>query len=111
MHESRARVTCICKSLHLSPGALGQETTKSIKIINQSTHFINELLYMHYLTKVHQVYCGIKGKFCAKTLINCKGLGTKLTLDTTVRFCDVAYLNTPGAFGYTLRASDPPVCR
>ena len=30
------------------------------------------------------VYSGIKGKFCAKTLIICKGLGTKLTLDTTV---------------------------
>ena len=29
-------------------------------------------------------YCGIKGKFCAKTLIICKGLATKLTLDTTV---------------------------
>ena len=30
------------------------------------------------------VYSGIKGKFCAKTLIIYKGLGTKLTLDTTV---------------------------
>ena len=30
------------------------------------------------------MYSGIKGKFCAKTLIIYKGLGTKLTLDTTV---------------------------
>ena len=28
-------------------------------------------------------YCGIKGKFCAKTLIICKGLATKLTVDLT----------------------------
>jgi hypothetical protein len=49
----RARVTCmghvLCKSLHRALGALGQSTIK-IKIINQSTHFINELLYMHFVT-------------------------------------------------------------
>ena len=47
----RARVTCTGyvhrKSLHRALGALGQDT---IKIINQSTHFINELLYMHFVT-------------------------------------------------------------
>ena len=47
----RARVTCTgyvhCKSLHRALGALGQATNK---IINKSTHFINELLYMHFVT-------------------------------------------------------------
>ena len=54
----RARVTCTghvhCKSLHRAPGALGQSNHQGhqdkIKIINQSTHFINELLYMHFVT-------------------------------------------------------------
>ena len=39
------------KSLYRALGALGQDTIKLIKIINQSTHFINELLYMYYLTE------------------------------------------------------------
>ena len=55
----RARVTCTShvhghvhrKSLHIALGALGQVKTN---IINQLTHFINELLYMHFVT-----ICGV----------------------------------------------------
>src|SRR5712672_822501 len=50
------RRTCtghvLCKSLHRAPGALGQDI---IKIINQSTNFINELLYMHFVTVISPV--------------------------------------------------------
>jgi hypothetical protein len=35
--------------LHRALGALGQSI---IKIINRSTHFINELLYMHFVTDI-----------------------------------------------------------
>ena len=57
---TRARVTCMghvhCKSLHRAPGAQGQPDQQlindQVKIINQSTHFINELLYMHFVTAV-----------------------------------------------------------
>ena len=59
----RARVTCtghvLCKSLHRAPGALGHkndqvdpDTTK----INQSINpFINELLYMHFVTEGRRI--------------------------------------------------------
>ena len=47
----RARVTCTGyvyrQSLHRAPGARGQSINK---IINRSTNFINELLYMHFVT-------------------------------------------------------------
>ena len=51
----RARVTCTGyvhrKSLHRALGALGQDNHQvKIKIINQSTNFINELPYMHFVT-------------------------------------------------------------
>jgi hypothetical protein len=53
-----ARVTCTshvyCKYLLLSLGAIGQATNTTInikiKIINQSTHFINELPYTNFVT-------------------------------------------------------------
>ena len=54
---THVRVMCTghvhCKSLHRAPGAPGQgqqPQSTIIKIINQSTHFINELLYTSYLT-------------------------------------------------------------
>ena len=53
--------------LHRALGALGQSI---IKIINRSTNFINELLYMHFVTRadpnqkltdyttaLHRAYC------------------------------------------------------
>jgi hypothetical protein len=47
----RARVTCTGhvhrQSLHRALGALGQSI---IKIINRSTHFINELPYTNFVT-------------------------------------------------------------
>ena len=52
MHKLRVRVICIYKSLYLSLGALGQDIIKLIKIINRLTHFINELLYTHFVTLV-----------------------------------------------------------
>ena len=52
----RTRVTCIgsciVKSLHRALGALGQAINK---IINRSTNFINELLYMHFVIVISPV--------------------------------------------------------
>jgi len=60
---TRARVTCTGhvhrKSLHRALGALGQIHQASINdqvmIINQSTHCINEQLYLNYLTVMSPV--------------------------------------------------------
>jgi hypothetical protein len=60
---SRWRRTCTshvhgvvyCQYLHRAPGALGQATINIIKIINRSTHFINELPYMNFVTVISPV--------------------------------------------------------
>ena len=48
-----------CKPLHRSSEPQGPQVNATIKaktkIINQSTHFINEWLYMHYLTVMSPV--------------------------------------------------------
>ena len=75
----RARVMCMgyvhCKSLYRALGALGQDKTK---IINQSTHFINELPYTNFVT---EVYVLDNGKTCINTkLLTHIGFGPGLGL-------------------------------
>src|SRR6266702_8141731 len=45
-------------------------------------------------------------EFCIKNLLSVR---TLCSSSSSVRFCNVAYFHTPGAFGYTLRALDSRV--